>query len=144
MHLHIYITRIKIYCNLNFKQSEIKGGDLIDPTEVMLWRNLSRYICDVTFDNSGKDKIEMHIYVCADKASRSNGLYEKNYYLLLLVEPEGPWSLQGNARALLSLDRADGLIGQDRCLQQVRRKRSTLLRFALRRGHVWNDDAAAL
>lgn len=58
------------------------------------------------------------------------------------VEPEGPWCLQRNTGALLFLDRVNGLLRQDRCLQQVRRKRSTLLRFAFCRGHVRNDDAA--
>jgi len=61
---------------------------------------------------------------------------------ILLVEPEGPWCLQWNASAFMFRDRIDGLIGQYyRCFQQVRR--STLLCFTFRRGHVRKDSAAA-
>lgn len=88
-------------------------------------------------------KSEMYVFMYASTKRRAGeGYTRKVLCFFLLVEPEGPWCLQRNTGALLFLDRVNGLLRQDRCLQQVRRKRSTLLRFAFCRGHVRNDDAA--
>lgn len=63
-----------------FKQSEIKGDDLIN-IEVILWQNLSRNICAVTFDNNEKDKIDMYIYALT-KHRAAEKVIPENYYVL--------------------------------------------------------------